>query len=201
LSKLRLCVDIDNVIAQTDEVMRRVIRDHTKGRVNYAYEDVKEFNYYECKDAAGACVTREEWDKVHEEFSRPENLMQIAPFPDVQGEFRKLSAVFAIHLATSRLHQARRATVEWLEHHQFLPPYDLHFLKHGEKHAALSRFFVGVEDDYKQAAAFARSGTKCYLIRHPWNRTKDPMPGIHWVAGWSELTPRLLALGQAWEKG
>lgn len=127
--------------------------------------------------------------------------MAILPCPGVQEVFEKLSQTFAIHLATSRLPQARRATIEWLERHHFPTPYDLHFLRHGEKHAALSRFFAAVEDDYKQAASFAHSGTKCYLIRHPWNRTKEALPGIHSVADWAELTPRLLALADVWEKG
>lgn len=47
----------------------------------------------------------------------------------------------------------------------------------------------------------ANSGTKCYLIRHPWNRAKQALPGVHWVADGAELAPRLLALADAWEKG
>jgi hypothetical protein len=34
-SKPRLCVDIDNVIAQTDRVMREIIREYTGGRVKW----------------------------------------------------------------------------------------------------------------------------------------------------------------------
>jgi uncharacterized HAD superfamily protein len=196
-----ICIDIDNVIAQTDAVMRRVIQEYTGGRVTLDYEDIKEFNYHECKDAAGQAISYQEWKAVHEEFSSLENLMVIQPYSGVQEVFRKLSQTFTIHLATSRLHKARQATIVWLEQHQFPDPYDLHFLRYGEKHAALSRFFAAVEDDYKQAVAFAHSGTKCYLIRHPWNRAKEALPGVHWVADWAELTPRLLALADVWEKG
>jgi predicted RNA-binding protein with RPS1 domain len=59
------CLDIDNVIAQTDEVMRRVIEEYTGGRVRLSYEGIKEFNYYECRDARGNNITREQWTQVH----------------------------------------------------------------------------------------------------------------------------------------
>jgi 5'(3')-deoxyribonucleotidase len=201
MTKPRLCIDIDNVIAQTDVVMRRVIREYTKEGVKLEYEDIKEFDYWKCNDAAGQAISKDDWDEVHPVFSRPENLMEIQPFPGVQDLLRKLSETFAVHLATSRLHEARLTTVEWLEHHKFLKPYDLHFLKHGEKHSSLARFFAAVEDDYAQARSFAHAGTKCYLIRHPWNRTKDPLSGLHWVHDWAELAPRLLRLAEVWETG
>ena len=45
MSREGLCVDIDNVVAATDEVMRCVIREYTRGRVDLSYEDVVEFDY------------------------------------------------------------------------------------------------------------------------------------------------------------
>ncbi len=46
-------VAIDNVIGQTDKVMRQVIRDYTGNRVNLDYVDVVEFDYHKCKDKNG----------------------------------------------------------------------------------------------------------------------------------------------------
>src|SRR2546427_1421515 len=76
-----ICVDIDNVIAQTDDVMRRVIKEYTGGRVELTYADVREFNYYECKDKNGNGITKEEWKQVHELFSEARYLCQIQPIP------------------------------------------------------------------------------------------------------------------------
>ena len=76
-----LCIDIDNVIARTDKVMRRVISEHTGGRIQLAYEDVKNFNYYECKDSTGNGINNEEWKHIHELFSEPRYLWLIQPFP------------------------------------------------------------------------------------------------------------------------
>jgi uncharacterized HAD superfamily protein len=188
------CVDIDNTVARTDEVMRRVIMDFTRGRVRLDYEDIVTFNYHECADRQGNQITREEWKQVHDLFSEPKYLMSIEPMLGAVEGLRRLAERGTVHLATSRLRKARKTTAEWLDAHQF-PDHDLHFLKHGEKHVSLRPFAVAVEDHYEQAEAFATIGeTPCFLIRHPWNRTRPVLENLEWVENWDELTERLLAL-------
>lgn len=187
------CIDIDNVVAATDEVMRKVIADYTSGRVQLAYQDVKEFNYYECRDTNGHGITSEEWKHVHQLFSEPPYLWMIRPVPDAVDGLRRLAERATLHIATSRQAKARRVTVEWLENYGF-PAHDLHFLRHGEKHASLRVFAAAVEDDYKQAVAFATASTPCFLLKHPWNELKAPVNGVQWVADWAELTEKLMAL-------
>lgn len=187
------CIDIDNTVARTDEVMRRVIADYTAGRVRLAYEDVIAFDYYKCPDQQGNQITKEEWTPIHDLFATPRYLWQVEPIPGAIEGLRELAKYGTIHLATSRLRQARRTTVEWLDAHSF-PNHDLHFLKHGEKHASLRPFAAAVEDHYEQAVAFATTGqTPAFLIRHPWNRDCKPVQGVLWVDSWEELTQRLLA--------
>jgi len=128
MTKQRLCIDIDNVIAQTDEVMRRVIHDFTGGRVQLDYAHVIDFDYHKCKDANGCAITKEEWHAVHDLFSEPQNLWLLQPFEGVQDHLKALGDKFVLHLATSRLPKARRTTVEWLEAHK-IPAHDLHFLR------------------------------------------------------------------------
>ncbi len=194
LSQLdNLCIDIDNVIAQTDRVMREVIAEYTDGRIQLAYEDVDNFNYFECKDSAGNSVSKEEWKHIHDLFSEPRYLWSIKPFPGAIEGLHKLAERYTLHFATSRILKARRVTVEWLENYG-LPPHDLHFLKHREKHASFRPFRAAIEDDYEQAEAFVKeSGTPCILIRHPWNQTRPVIDGIQWVDTWSELTELLLS--------
>ncbi len=79
--KAHFCIDIDNVIAQTDEVMRRVIEEFTGGRVALKYEDIVTFNYHECRDRKGERITKEEWGQVHDRFSEPQNILGIEPMP------------------------------------------------------------------------------------------------------------------------
>ena len=195
LLKPRLCLDIDNCLARTDEVMRQLVRDYTQGRVNLECEDIKQFNYYECKDSRGNSITKPEWDEVHKTFSQPENILRLAPLEGVPGCLRQLGEFFGLHLATTRRPEARRPTIEWLEKYEF-PKHDLHFLGHGEKHASLARFFAAVEDHYEQATAFALTQTPCFLIKYPWNRGRKKTHGIEWVAGWRDLTDRLVRVGK-----
>ena len=186
-------IDIDNVVACTDEVMRRVIREFTRDHVRPEYEHIVKFNYYECPDHEGNHITKDEWRQVHDLFSEPRFLMSIAPMPGAIDGVRRLAHCGIVHLATSRLRKARKTTIEWLDHHGF-PEHDLHFLRHGEKHAASRQFTAAVEDDYDQALSFAKLGTPCFLIRHPWNRNREAFQDVQWVENWSRLTECLLAL-------
>lgn len=189
-----VCIDIDNTIAQTDIVMRQVIAEITGDRVRLEYDDIVTFNYFECRDSRGNRITKDEWQAVHERYSDPEWLLTVEPMPGAVEGLQKLVELGTVHLATSRLPRARKTTIEWLERHRF-PNHDLHFLRHGEKHAALKRFTAAVEDDYDQAVAFAyMSDTPCFLIRHPWNRNRYALRNVYWVADWGELTELLLKL-------
>jgi FMN phosphatase YigB (HAD superfamily) len=125
-STLRYIFDIDNVIAQTDKVMRRVIADYTGGRVRLCREDIKEFDYYKCQDATGNSITKQDWNPIHELFSKRRYLRLIQPFPGAIEGLHQLAKIARLHLVTTRLPQARRPTVKWLDYYGF-PPHDLHF--------------------------------------------------------------------------
>jgi uncharacterized HAD superfamily protein len=190
----RFCIDIDNVVARTDEVMRRVISHFSQGKVCLDYEHITNFNYYECADGKGNRITKSDWNQIHNLFSEPGVLMNIAPIPGAIEGLHRLAEHGRIHLVTTRLRKARKPTVEWLEMHEF-PENDLHFLKHGEKHVTFKPFTAAVEDDYDQAVSFsAVAATPSFLIRHPWNRNRPANRGIQWVDNWPELVDRLVTL-------
>ncbi len=188
-----LCIDIDNVVAETDHLMRKLIRKHTRSRVKLCYEDVIAFDYCECQDSAGNKITREEWGTIHAEFSKEENILSLSPVNGVQGYLERLAeAGFELHFVTSRLSQARIPTITWLENHNF-PHHRMHFVKHREKHVVLGSFCAIIEDDLMQAKAFADQGTLAFLIAHPWNVVEQDSFLVR-VADWQELVDRLLAL-------
>lgn len=191
MTKPRICIDIDNVVASTDDVIRTIIADFTAGRVQLNRSDIQEFNYWECRDRGGEQLSRDEWDHVHDEFSTRERLFQVAPFEDIQNHLAGLAERYQLVLATTRLRAARLFTVEWLESHSF-PEHDLHFVQHGQKHKSVGRCEFAVEDHYEQAAKFAESGVPCFLIRHPWNETKPKADRLTWVESWEEIVTRLL---------
>lgn len=188
----RICIDIDNVIAQTDAIMREVIREVTNHRVNLTYENVRRFNYWECQDPEGKKISKEEWHMVHSTFSKSRYLSTIQPVPGVQASLSRLTEHYSLHFATSRLPEARTATIRWLEDNEF-PPHDLHFLKHGEKHFSLGRFDASVEDDPDQATAFSKSGIGInFVIAHPWNESVVEHRNLRRVPGWNEIVEMLL---------
>jgi len=190
----KMCVDIDNVIAQTDAVMRQVISEVTSGQVALEYENVQRFNYWECVDANQRSITREEWNRVHDLFSESSRILSIEPMDGAIEVLERLAGDYKLHFATSRLSRARRATVEWLERHN-LDRHDLHFVKHGEKHSSLGQFDVSVEDDPSQAEAFARQGIALnFVLAHPWNESVTKCESIHRVPSWQHLAAKLLGL-------
>jgi len=193
--KMRLCLDIDNVLARSDEAMRRVIREVTGGRVKFEYHHICNFNYYECADARGEKLDKKQWPEVHDRFSEPDLIREIEPYPDIQAQLTRLADSFELHLATARLPKAREATTFWLKRHDF-PRHSLHFLNHGEKHQSLGRFFASVEDDRNQAEAFAHAGVHSFLLAHPWNETANESL-LHRYSSWNELAPAILQLAGA----
>lgn len=192
--QFRFCIDIDNVIGQTDRVMRAAIAHFTNGRVNLEYNDIKAFDYFECRDVAGNGITKEEWKHVHDLFSTPRYLWQVEPQLGAVKALNELTKIGTVHLATSRLSSARRTTIEWLDTIG-LGNLELHFLRHGEKHRSLGQFVAVVEDDYSQAKAFVlEGGTPTLLLRHPWNEKGAPIDGIAWANDWNDLTSQLFEM-------
>lgn len=165
----RLCVDIDNVLCDSDSAMRRIIADVTDGHVDLRYEDVRFFDYRLCPDVRGNRPTDEQWRIAHKRFSSEEVIEGLEPIPGAFESLGTLSGRYMIHFVTSRKPIARASTATWLESRVGSYPHDLHFVTPGEKHHALSRFSASVEDQLSQAVAFARSGIRSFVLAHPWN--------------------------------
>ncbi len=187
----RLCIDIDNVLGQSDSVMRKLINKITSNRVHLKYNEITKFDYRQCEDSDGNKITDEEWDNVHNEFSKEENILSIKPYPNVQQQLQRLAkAGHDLHFATSRLPQARNSTINWLEKHKF-PKHRLHFVKHREKHEVLHGFAVIIEDDLEQAQAFEKKGVNAYLLAHPWNVTPKKSKLLRFEK-WEQIIYQLL---------
>jgi 5'(3')-deoxyribonucleotidase len=189
---------IDNVVAKSDDVMRAVIREITVGRVNLRHEDVLRFSYQTCPDANGQKITDAEWSMVHDRFSEPDCLISIQPYEGAASWLSRLSGLFSIHFATSRLPKAREATVRWLVQHGFVMDNNLHFLSHGRKHTSLANLAAAVEDDLDQARAFAiETKIDSFVMNRPWNQDPSPPPKLHRVRDWEELGSRLSDLAKS----
>lgn len=191
LDKNILCIDIDNVIALTDKVMRAIIFRYTNGRVDLSYEDIKDFDYCKVMDRKGNSITKNEWANIHDLFSRPRSLLRIKPYSGIQGHLSTLSVRYDIHIVTSRLKIGWPATINWLERHN-VPHDGVHFVEHLKKHIVLGKVGAVVEDDFQQAMRFAESGIKVFLMEHPWNVGKSGKENMFWVSGWDHIVNKLM---------
>lgn len=186
--KQPICVDIDNVIARTDEVIRDVIKRCTNGRVNLRYEDIVEFDYWRCTDQVGGRLDKSEWEYVHTEFTR-NHLHRVQPHENVQVNLSRLAEKFEIHVATSRLPAGHQTTYDWLQAHR-IPFNKLHFVGHRKKHELAESFVVAIEDDREQAELFFERGIRPFLLAHPWNVTPIGS-GLTRVGGWEALVEKV----------
>jgi uncharacterized HAD superfamily protein len=189
--KAALCVDIDNVIAKTDEVMRKVIYEYSRSQVDLGYEDIVCFEYWRCRDRSGRRFDKDEWKKIHEEFTH-NYLLKIMPFDNVAQYLEILCTKFDIHLATSRLNDGQEATRVWLSQHG-IPYKKLRFVQEGTKHLIDEKFIAAIEDDREQGYAFNSNGIPVFLLAHPWN-VVGPHSPLKRVTDWKQLTHELLTL-------
>jgi len=192
MSGTYLVIDIDNVIACTDEVMRDVIKKHSADHVDFCYEDIKHFDYSKCIDRKGRRLKKGEWHLIHEKFSREEYILRIQPYSDIQTYLSKLSNVgYYIHLVTSRLKIARESTVKWLNNYE-IPHHGLHFVKHRCKHLIFQNCAGVIEDDLDQAREFANLGISTCLLAHPWNNVHKT-EFITRAQNWEEIVEILVS--------
>jgi uncharacterized HAD superfamily protein len=190
----RVCIDIDNVLTESDEIMRRLIFQITHGRVSLRPEHIVQFKYQACKDDRHECITDKEWELVHRAFSEEGPLLSLRPQNGARDGIIELSKIFSVHFVTARLQQARRATIAWLEKVFPSVSYGLHFVGQAEKHEVMGEMVAAVEDDFEQALAFANRGVKAVVMDQPWNRSGVLTSNMRRCHGWRELPKILLSV-------
>ncbi len=189
VSRSPICIDIDNTVADTDTVMRHLMRAVSAGRVDLDHEDVICYEYWKCRDARGNRLTSEEWKKVVSDF-HTEGLLDAQPYEDVVPQLERLKDVFEVHLVTSRDSASAPLTRSWLSQHGI--PHDfVHFVRHGEKHRLPIGFSYAVDDDREQAYAFYAIGVPAIVVSQPWNHLDRHSP-IERLSGWKTIATRMI---------
>ncbi len=184
-----ICVDIDNVISRTDEVIRFLVQTHTESRVRLKYEDIVCFDYWRCRDSTGGQITREEWGRIHEEFLE-NHLSLVEVWDDAPPALEHLNQTLDVHIATSRGERARSATTAWLREHR-IPYAELHCVGAGEKHLIDRGFAAAIEDDREQAYALFSVGVPVYLLARPWNHIGRHSP-LKRLGDWAAIAREIL---------
>ena len=184
-----ICVDLDNVLARTDEVMRSIIYSFSRGRVNLRYEDVIRFNYYECTDNKGEYITNEEWKFIHNEFIS-NRLNQVKPITGASRALETLSKKFKIYVVTTRPEKGLLVTKKWLKANNF-NSYMLLPSEHRWKHKLGIHFDIAIDDDLEQALLFQENGTMPILLAHPWNKLSAGSKIVR-LPTWNDIVSFLL---------
>jgi len=217
-NKKPICIDIDNTIAQTDFVIRKLICGFTNGQVNLEHRHIIRFDYHQCVDLNGHGIDEETWREVHShKFSTPATIDTLQPISGAVAALEALSHRFDIFFVTSRQERIRAATEQWLHHH-FKCSYNLDFVPHRKKHLIGMKFFAVVEDDLDQALLFLGFRTDsdfyssgrceqigeptaehCFLLSYPWNDHQVLIDGpiklpLYIEKSWSLITAKLLDL-------
>jgi uncharacterized HAD superfamily protein len=170
-------IDIDNVLAATDPMIRKLIRKYCG--VNANQEQITRWRYSE---ALPISPKQEQFvfEQFHSYYCRKVGLVNGA-----RRAVRRLAGFTEIWLLTQRPESALEGTLEWLKINAIR--YDrLIFTKDKTEYA--SDLWGLVEDNGSTAMAAAELGIReVYLMDYPWNRMASHRPNIMRVQAWNEI--------------
>jgi 5'(3')-deoxyribonucleotidase len=196
--KPKLCVDIDNVLAQTDAVMREIIRVATVSKENpsgiwYEYEDITHFEYDLCTNSAGLCVSKQVWNAVHQLFQDPNSgyVDLIRPMAGALEGLNTLAERWDIWIVTSRHSGALKKASDWVERH--FPGFSRNVRSSYQRKGKweVSPFQAAVDDHLETAVGFANLAVRSFVYTHPWNRGATADGRLTIVADWPQLVRKL----------
>ncbi len=175
-----LGVDIDNVLAESDVILREMIKEMCG--IDLRLEQMTRYAY----ETHG--VPEAELSKVFRVFN-VDTCKRLQTVCGAKDAMQKLARRYEIALVTSRNPESKEATEFWLKAEGL--PYDqLHF--NDEKHALGIPYHAFVEDRHEHAHRIAATGATVYLLTRPWNAAPLAHPNVRRVDSWDEILKFLL---------
>ncbi len=169
-------VDIDNVIADTEKEVRRILFDkrgvklHREDIINYSLENI-------------AGIEREDLQDILEMFNQGDIFLKLDVIEGARETMENLKRYHRIVLVTSRPPSVEDKTRRWLSREQI--PYDeLHFA--GESKVNGIPYELFLEDQGNFAWELAEDGTFVLLFDAPWNR-ELAHENINRVYNWQDV--------------
>jgi uncharacterized HAD superfamily protein len=173
-------VDLDNVLADTDTVIRQLIAE--RYGIVLQRRDIVEFDYWLCG------ITREQTDEVLRLFHEGE-CAKALPTEQSASALQVLRTRYEIWILTARPQLAQQATEHWLQQHGL--EFD-RLIHDGKKLAHSEELAVAIEDHRETAYGFARAGVRTFLFDYPWNQPTDSEPSnLLRINGWHEIVDLL----------
>ena len=175
-SKPPFGVDLDNVLALTDPLIRHLIEEMYGVRLLQA--DIKHFDYCRCG------ITNEQEKQVFARFHEGE-CARVAPVDEAIAALRTLAEDFEICIITGRPFDTKKLTLEWLSKND-VPYTSIDFLK--QKWLSSVEFTAFVEDHRETAYLMASRGVMSFLMNYPWNQPNPADPArVERVNSWQEV--------------
>jgi cytidine deaminase len=174
-----LFIDLDNVLSDTDPIIRSLIEKHVPGISKpILRRHVTCFNYYE---AFGFDKALEK--PVWEDFYRA-GLNETVPVAGALEAMLRFCQFAKLEVVSHRPEKTKQATKQWLKKHRI--PYDqLWLIKDTEKVKMVrqSNDALLIDDKGETIDAIARQGRESIVFDNPWNRSfarKGTVRGKNW---------------------
>jgi uncharacterized HAD superfamily protein len=174
-----LGVDIDNVIALTYPIVRRLIDDELS-------VGEKQKNSF-CRNYPKRAITSAQEKTIFQKFNTS-FCEKLAVLPHAIDSLKRLKDQYRIILVTSRDLSAQGKTENWLKANRIACD-ELLFSK--AKHAVPIPFDYFIEDNAEFALSLSLGGVKVILFDYEWNRNVQNH-NITRVNGWQEAIKILL---------
>jgi uncharacterized HAD superfamily protein len=151
-------IDIDNVLSDSDYVIRKLIEQEFG--IKSKRKQITRWNYHESLP-----ITLDQEKKVFELFHNRYCLL--APtIPYAAKSLRIISETYSIWLITCRPIETISLTKQWLSKHKIV--YD-NLVYSCNKSDYFEKFEFMIEDNGEIAIAFADNGVPVILFNNPWN--------------------------------
>ena len=169
-------VDIDNVIADTEKEVRRVMFED-RG-IKLARDD---FKHYSLDRMPG--ITRDDLDFINGRFESGQIFLEVEPIEGAREILARLMNRHKVVLVTSRPPRIEKYTREWLTKNE-IPFHELHFTPESKLNGIAYDLFIEDQDNF--AREIADSGTYVLLYDAPWNRhfTHENCERVH---SWDDI--------------
>lgn len=169
-------VDIDNVIADTEKSLRRLLFDERGIRL-----DREDISSYSLEGIAG--IGREDLSFLLDRFNNGGIFLDVEPIEGARETILRLKERHRIVLVTSRPEKVAFITREWLDRNGI--PYDeLHFASKTKLNGIPYDLFLEDQDNF--AYEIADEGTFVLLFDAPWNRSVRHV-NIERVYSWQDV--------------
>jgi uncharacterized HAD superfamily protein len=171
---MRICIDIDNCIADTfNELTGRFNR--FAGRDMPAGDVIEYMRRKKLKMVLYWFITWKEG-----------LLAKVKPIPGAADIITKWHRNNEIALVTSRLPVFNRQTRAWLKYNG-IPYHELHHARERSKYLKAQGCNIFIEDNIDECEILADHCEKVFLIDHPWNRKPTTKKNIIRVTGLNDI--------------